>query len=97
MFQKCFTGVSKVYKKCLQKCFKSVSKLFVCIESTELLYFSYFLEINYSKLCSVLSQSSRVFVPVDDPKQELLTPLAEVKEIISTNSNIHKSVDGVSR
>ena len=28
MFQKCFTSVSKVYKKCLQKCFKSVSKVF---------------------------------------------------------------------
>ena len=41
-------------------------------------YFKIVLELNISKLTSVLCQSSRVFVPVDDPIQEVFDTAAEV-------------------
>ena len=38
----------------------------------------YFTVLNVSKLGTLLTASSCVFVPVDDPKKELLEEIAEV-------------------
>ena len=45
----------------------------------------YHLEMNSSKLTSVLSQSSRVFVPIDDPALDFFREAAEVNVPLMVN------------
>jgi hypothetical protein len=58
----------------------------------------YHLEMNSSKLTSVLSQSSRVFVPIGDPALDFFREAAEVNvplKNVTFSNLIFSDLDGV--
>jgi hypothetical protein len=58
----------------------------------------YDLEMNSSKLTSVLSQSSRVFVPIDDPALDFFREAAEVNvplKNVTFSNFIFSNTDGL--